>query len=271
MPRKGLLRQLFVSYVSVIVVCVVASSWFASKSLEEAGVAGGRRAAGNRRPHGGRSGPQRVRRIGKSRPVGGPRRPRDGRAADADPPRRPAAFRHAARRRPDGESCRPPGNCRAPSRRGDAARPLQQHARRADALCRAAGAAERSGGRRGAARGRSMAAIDGQFGPSRDEIIGAACGVALLGGVLSWFLARRIARPVRELSDGAERIAHGRLQEKLTDARHRRIGRPGRSAQSIGRSVGGARRMRSAARVTSRKPCSPAWPKGCWPSIPTSA
>lgn len=36
MPRKRLLRQLFLSYVVVIIVCLVASSWFATKALEDA-------------------------------------------------------------------------------------------------------------------------------------------------------------------------------------------------------------------------------------------
>ena len=36
MPRKRLLRQLFLSFVSIVIVCVLASSWFASKALEDA-------------------------------------------------------------------------------------------------------------------------------------------------------------------------------------------------------------------------------------------
>ena len=35
MPRKRLLRQLFLSFVSVVLVCVLGTSWFASKAVED--------------------------------------------------------------------------------------------------------------------------------------------------------------------------------------------------------------------------------------------
>ena len=60
-----------------------------------------------------------------------------------------------------------------------------------------------------------MADIDQQFSQSRNSIIVAACVVVAAGAAASWWLAGRIAQPVREISEGARRIAQGDLHEKL--------------------------------------------------------
>ena len=72
----------------------------------------------------------------------------------------------------------------------------------------------------------------------RSIFVGAAI-VALVAALLGWYVSRRIARPMREMREGAERFAAGDFSRKLLVPTHGRVRRGGRSHEPHG---GGARR-----------------------------
>jgi two-component system, OmpR family, phosphate regulon sensor histidine kinase PhoR len=215
MPRKRLLRQLFLSFVAVSVVCVLASSWFASKALEDAYTD----AAGERLQIAARM----VAENGSS-----------GFAAD------PTELSQTAGRvgRAMGVRItlvRPDGTVLADTRE-DASK-MENHARRSEIAAALQGNDEqiarfsttlgermlyfatpvRSSGRVvGVVRAAvGTSEIDQEFAHTRNAMIGAAGVVALLGAAIGWWLARRFAEPIGDLSEGARRIAGGELHEKL--------------------------------------------------------
>jgi two-component system, OmpR family, phosphate regulon sensor histidine kinase PhoR len=215
MPRNRLLRQLFLSYVSVIVVCVLALSWFASKALEESYVNGAgerlqiaARMVADQAASGFTGEPGELEQLAS----------RVGRAMSV----------RLTLIRPDGKVLS--------DTREDAAR-MENHAQRPEVASALAGQEDRIA-RFSTTRGErmlyvavpvrqsnqvvgvvrtatSMAEIEQQFGQSRNSIIGTAFVVALAGCAISWWLAQRIARPVQEISEGARRFAQGELHGKL--------------------------------------------------------
>ena len=215
MPRKRLLRQLFLSYVAVIVVCVLASSWFASKALEDSYLA----AAGERL--------QVAARLVADQAVSG----FSGESGELEQ----LASRVGRTLGVRITLIRPDGSVLSDTR--DDAAKMENHASRPEIVAALAGQEERIArysttlGERmlyvaipvrqnnqvvGVVRSAvGVADVDQQFSQSRNSIIGAACAVALAGVAISWWLARRIARPVEAISAGARRIAQGELQEKL--------------------------------------------------------
>jgi two-component system phosphate regulon sensor histidine kinase PhoR len=215
MPRKRLLRQLFLSFVSVVLVCVLATSWFASKALEESSLA----AATERL--------QIAARLVADEAG-------SALAADQSEPLKSLAARVGRAMGVRLTVVRADGRAIADSR-DDAARidsPLQRpeivaavrgdehngvkSATISDGSLAIAFPVRQSDRVVGAVRAAiAIAEIDQQSSHARSAIISAACAVAIAGAAASWWLAARVARPVQEISEGARRIAGGDLQDKL--------------------------------------------------------
>ena len=215
MPRKRLLRQLFLSFVSIIVVCVLASSWFASKALEDAYLssAGERlqiasRMVADQAASGFAGEPDGLKqlavRVGHTMGVRLTLILPDGRVL-GDTREDPARMENHAQR-PE----------IAAALRGEEERITRYSATLGERMIYAAVPVRQNNQVLGVVRAAiSMADIDQQFSQSRNSIIVAACAVVAAGAAASWWLAGRIAQPVREISEGAQRIAHGDLHEKL--------------------------------------------------------
>ena len=215
MPRKRLLRQLFFSFLAVIVICVLASTWFASKALEDAYTA----AAGERLQIAARM-------VAENASSGFAAEPGDL-VQTASRVGRAMGVRITL--------VRPDGSVLADNRE-DAAK-MENHGQRPEISAALQGNEERIArfsttlGERmlyvatpvraghqivGVVRAAiGMSEIDQEFARTRNSIIGAACIVGLSCGVIGWWLAQRLAQPVGELSEGARRIARGDLREKL--------------------------------------------------------
>ncbi len=216
MPRKRLLRQLFLSFVSVVLVCVLGTSWFASKAVEDVSLSSAaerlqtaaRLAADEAASALAADGSEALKslavRVGRAMGVRLMVLRTDGRViADSredaarleDLSQRPET---AAALRGDREHGGPIG---ATINDGSltVAVPVRQNDRIVGAVRAAIATAE----------------IDQQSSRARGAIIGAAFVVAIVGAAASWWLAARVARPVHEISEGARRIAQGDLHDKL--------------------------------------------------------
>jgi two-component system, OmpR family, phosphate regulon sensor histidine kinase PhoR len=205
MPRKRLLRHLFVSFVAVIVLCVLASCWLASKALEDAYTA----AAAERLQIA-------VRTIAENAPSGFT-------ADSAELTQTAGRVAHTMGVRIT--LVRPDGTVLADSRE-DASK-MENHAQRPEIAAALQGHDERiarfsttlgermlylatpvraSGRVVGVVRAAiGTSEIDQEFAYTRNAMIGAACVVALAGGALGWWLAQRFAEPIKDLSEGARR------------------------------------------------------------------
>ncbi len=207
MPRKRLLRQLFFSFLAVIVICVLASTWFASKALEDASTA----AAGERLHIAARM-------VAENASSGFAAEPGDL-VQMASRVGRAMGVRITL--------VRPDGSVLADTRE-DAAK-MENHAQRPEIAAALQGNEERIA-RFSTTLGERMlyvatpvragsqivgvvraaigtSEIDQEFARTRNSIIGAACVVGLSCGAIGWWLAQRLAQPVGKLSEGARRIA----------------------------------------------------------------
>jgi two-component system phosphate regulon sensor histidine kinase PhoR len=216
MPRKRLLRQLFLSFVAVIVLCVLASSWFASKALEDAAES----AAGERL--------QIAARMVAENAASG---------FTTDPEELiQTAVRVGRAIRVRITLVRADGVVLGDTRE-DASK-MENHAQRPEIAGALKGKDEQiarfsttlgermlyvatpvrtTGGKIvGVVRAAiGTSEIDQEFARTRNAIIAAGCAVAAIAGAMGWWLAQRFARPIGNLSIGAQRIARGDLQEKL--------------------------------------------------------
>jgi two-component system phosphate regulon sensor histidine kinase PhoR len=215
MPRKRLLRQLFLSFVSVIIVCVLASSWFALKALEEASLAStgerlqiAARMVAEQAVSGFSGEPEELKqlalRVGHTMGVRLTLIRPDGRVL-ADTRDDPTRMENHAQR-PE----------IAAALRGEEEQIARYSATLGERMLYVAVPVRQNNQVVGVVRAAiAMSDIDQQFSQTRNAINGAACAVALAGAAASWWLAQRVARPIREISDGARRIARGDLHEKL--------------------------------------------------------
>jgi two-component system sensor histidine kinase AtoS len=73
--------------------------------------------------------------------------------------------------------------------------------------------------------GLSKRRLEGQIAQTRRELALVAAAVLVLGALAAALTARRIARPVRQLADGAAAIARGELDQKIEPATSDEIGR----------------------------------------------
>ena len=95
--------------------------------------------------------------------------------------------------------------------------------------------------------------------------------VAVLAALIGLYVSRRISRQMREIKEGAERLAGGRLRAQAVRAAHRGVRGGRREPEPHGRGARRQDRARSPASATSARPSSRAWSRACSPSTPTSA
>jgi two-component system phosphate regulon sensor histidine kinase PhoR len=76
-------------------------------------------------------------------------------------------------------------------------------------------ASELSEAVRVARRNDNPADIDEQLSRLRGQVLGAAAGIAVVAAIGAWFLARRISRPIEEITAGAQQLAQGQTGERF--------------------------------------------------------
>ncbi len=215
MPRKRLLRQLLISFAAVIVLCVLASCWLASKTLEDAytDAAAERlqiavRMIAENASSGFTADPgeltQTASRLGRTMGVRITLVRRDGTVlADT---REDASKMDNHAQRPE----------IAAALKGNDEQIARFSTTLGERMLYMATPVRASGHIVGVVRAAiSTSEIDQEFAHTRNTMFAAACVVALGGVALSWWLAKRFADPIRDLSEGAQRIAGGDLHERL--------------------------------------------------------
>ncbi len=215
MPRKRLPRQLFLPFVSIIVVCVLAASWFAAKALEDSAqaTAGERlqiaaRMVADQAASGfvGEPGEivQFASRVGRAMGVRLTLIKPDGRVV-SDTRDDPARMENHALR-PE----------IAAALHGDEARTARYSTTLGERMLYVATPVRQNNEVVGVVRAAlSMADIDQQYGSKRGVIVAAALATIAAGTAASWWLSRRLAQPVLDLTEGAKKMARGELHQRV--------------------------------------------------------
>jgi two-component system sensor histidine kinase AtoS len=95
--------------------------------------------------------------------------------------------------------------------------------------------------------GLSKRRLEGQLAGTRRELALVAAAVLVFGGLAAALMARRIARPVRQLADGAAAIARGELDQRIEPATSDEIGRLALAFNHMAEQLAGQRRALGAA------------------------
>jgi PAS domain S-box-containing protein len=95
--------------------------------------------------------------------------------------------------------------------------------------------------------GLSKRRLEGQIAETRRELALVAALVLVLGALAAALTARRIARPVRQLADGAAAIARGELDQRIEPATSDEIGRLAIAFNHMAAELAGERRALQAA------------------------